>query len=104
MLLMAVSILLVVVTLVLGFKVGENGFFIFVESILNIIILVDFCFRVRLMGFKRFFEGGYWNVFDAIVVVGCLILFLLMMISQSTSLLIFEEVSEEILLVAWSLF
>jgi hypothetical protein len=65
---------------------------------------VDFLSRVRLQGTRRFFEGGFWNVFDAIVVVGCLFLFALMMISRSFSLLIFEEVSEEILLVAWSLF
>ena len=102
--LMAVSLLLVLSTLVLGFKVGQTPVFIFVESLLNIIVLVDFLCRVKLLGPRRFFEGGFWNVFDAIVVLGCLVLFALMLISRSLSLIIFEEVSEEILLVAWSLF
>ena len=104
MALMAVSFLLVGSTLILGFKVAEETLFLFVESILNLFVLVDFLCRVRLLGTKRFFEGGFWNVFDAIVVVGCLILFVLMMLSRSISLLTFEEVSEEVLLVAWSLF
>ena len=102
--LMAVSFLLVLLTLFFGFKIGEEPLFIFVESILNIIVLVDFAARVRLLGTKRFFEGGFWNIFDAIVVVGCVFLFALMMISKTVSVVIFEEVSEEILLVAWSLF
>lgn len=88
----------------MGFKVGQEPFFIFIESLLNIIVLVDFLCRVRLLGIKRFFEGGFWNIFDAIVVLGCVLLFALMMISRSMSMIIFEEVSEEILLVAWSLF
>ena len=88
----------------MGFKVGQEPFFIFIESLLNIIVLFDFLCRVRLLGVKRFFEGGFWNIFDAIVVLGCVLLFALMMISRSMSMIIFEEVSEEILLVAWSLF
>ena len=43
-------------------------------------------------------------MFDAIVVFGCLFTFMLMLISSSFSLFIFEEVSEEILLITWSLF
>jgi hypothetical protein len=104
MALMAISILLVFVTLVCGFRIGESPLFLFTECIINLVILLDFVFRLRLMGAKRFFEGGYWNVFDAIVVFGCLFTFMLMMISSSFSLFIFEEVSEEILLITWSLF
>ena len=102
--LMAVSILLVMLTFILGFKIGRTPLFIFVESLLNIIVLVDFLCRVRLLGTRRFIEGGLWNIFDAIVVIGCVVLFFLMLISRSMSMLIFEEISEEILLVSWSLF
>jgi hypothetical protein len=56
------------------------------------------------MGTKRFFEGGFWNIFDTIVVFCCVFMFLLMLVSSSLSLFIFEELSEEILLITWSLF
>jgi hypothetical protein len=101
---MGVSMILVLSTIIAGFKVGQEPFFIFVESLLNIIILVDFICRVRLLGIRRFLDGGYWNIFDAIVVVCCVFLFALIMVSKSMNILIFEEISEEILLIAWSLF
>ena len=91
---MAVSVSLVLVTLKFGFSIGESPLFLLIECILNLIILLDFGCRLRLMGTKRFFEGGYWNVFDAIVVFGCVFTFLLMLVSSSLSLFIFEEVSE----------
>jgi hypothetical protein len=53
--LMAVSILLVIVTLVCGFRIGESPVFLFTECIINLVILLDFVFRLRLMGTKRFF-------------------------------------------------
>ena len=102
--LMAISVLLVFSTLIIGFKIGQAPFFIFIESLLNIVVLFDFGFRIRLSGIKRFFEGGLWNIFDAVVVVGCVVIFTLTMISRSMPLIIFEEVSEEILLLSWSLF
>jgi hypothetical protein len=79
--LMVVSVLLVAVTLLFGLKIGREPFFIFVESLLNIVVLIDFICRVRLLGIKRFVEGGIWNVFDALVVLVCIFLFVLMMIS-----------------------
>lgn len=102
--LMAISILLVLSTLVFGFKIAQEPIFIFIESLLNLVVLGDFLCRVRLQGIRRFIDGGFWNIFDAIVVLGCVFLFVLMMLSRSLSILIFEEVSEEILLVSWSLF
>jgi hypothetical protein len=104
MALMGISILLVFFTLSFGFKIGETLLFLFAECILNLVVLIDFACRVHLLGIKRFLEGGYWNVFDAIVVFGCVFTFLVTLLSKSLSLLIFEEVSEEILLITWSLF
>lgn len=102
---MAISFLLVFSTLIYGFKIGQTPMFLFIECLLNICVLSDFCFRVRLLGVKRFFEGGFWNIFDAIVVFCCTFLFLLSLVSSSLSVVvIFEEVSEEILLISWSLF
>ena len=56
------------------------------------------------MGGRRFFQGGFWNMFDTVVVSGCILLFILMMLSRSGAILVFEEVSEEILLIIWSVF
>lgn len=102
--LMISSILLLLVTLFSGFKIDESPYFIFTETLLNLLILGDFLIRVKLMGVKRFFEGGYWNIFDAVVVGGCVILYFLMLFSKAGALLIFEELSEELLLVSWSVF
>jgi hypothetical protein len=101
---MGISLLLVLATLIKGFKFANSTSFLFIECLLNLTVLLDFLARVRLMGMKRFIEGGFWNIFDAVVVFGCVFLFLLMLVSSSLSLLIFEEVSEEILLIGWSLF
>lgn len=104
MVLLGVGVLLIFSTLIYGFKIGETPFFLFIEFLLNFFVLADFACRVRLLGFKRFFDGGFWNVFDAFVVFGCVLLFLLSLIQSSFSVHIFEEVSEEILLISWSLF
>jgi lipoprotein signal peptidase len=56
------------------------------------------------MGLKRFINGGLWNIFDAFVVLGCILLFIAMLLSRSGTVLVLEEISEEILLITWSLF
>jgi hypothetical protein len=74
------SFALVIITLIEGFVVEETFAFIFTECLLNILILADFIARIKLTGLAKFIEGGLWNFFDAIVVVGCLIMFLIMVI------------------------
>jgi hypothetical protein len=49
-------------------------------------------------------SGGFYNILDATVVAGCLFLFVAMILSSSGYAKILEEVSEEILLIAWSAF
>lgn len=95
--------LLIAATAVFGFSVGQAPLFIFVESLLNLVVLLDFCCRLRLLGVRRFIEGGLWNLVDAFIVLCCLLLFAMLMVSHSLSLVAFEEVSEELLLVLWSL-
>ncbi len=102
---MITAILLVFTTLIMGLNVDQSPYFLFIECLINLLILVDFLCRVRLLGVRRFFkEGGWWNIFDAVVVGATVILYGLMMLSKSGALLILEEISEEILLVAWSVF
>jgi hypothetical protein len=57
-LILITSLLIVIVTLFKGFKTDENPLFILIESILNFLILVDFLFRLKLIGVKKFFAGG----------------------------------------------
>jgi len=55
MVLMGSTILLVILTLLKGFKIEDNVFFLLLETLINLFILADFIFRIRLMGAKRFF-------------------------------------------------
>ena len=103
---MATTFLLVIVTLIKGFSVEENPFFILIESILNLLIIGDFFCRLKLMGVRRFIEGTgrLWNWLDAFVVLGSLLFFLAIVFSHSSSSETVEEVSEVVLLVFWALF
>lgn len=53
--LLLTSITLVIVTLVKGYEIEENPFFIIVEVFINAMIFIDFAFRLKLLGFKRYF-------------------------------------------------
>jgi hypothetical protein len=101
---MVFSLLLVIVTIVKGFDIDENPLFLLFESLLNIAILLDFVCRLKLLGVKRYFEGGCWNIFDLVVVISCILLFIVMLVSTSGLVLELEEVGEQILLVVWGLF
>lgn len=91
---MVITLLLVVVTIIKGFKVEENPLFIFIESVLNIVLIADFLCRLRLIGCSRFFgpqtstqgsgSSRVWNWFDAIVVVGSFLMFLIILFSHAT--------------------
>jgi len=72
--------------------------------VLNILILCDFVCKLKILGFKRYISGGIWNIFDCVVVLGCLVMFILMLLSKSGVAKALEEVSEELLLIIWSVF
>jgi hypothetical protein len=102
---MIASIILVIVTFIKGLNVDENPWFIAFESLINLFILIDYSARVYLSGFKRFFSNNrLWNIFDSVVVTGCILLFILMLLSRTGVILVFEELSEELLLIVWSVF
>mgnify|MGYP001807100909 CR=1 FL=1 len=99
------SVMLVVITFIKGMKIDENPMFIAFESLINLCILVDYIIRVYLAGFKRFFKNqSLWNIFDSVVVMGCVLLFVVMLLSRTGVILVLEEISEELLLVVWSVF
>jgi hypothetical protein len=79
-----------IVTLIKGFKVDENPFFILIESILNLVIIGDFLCRLKVKGLTRFFgaqagPGRLWNWLDFLVVLGSLIFFLIVVFSHATT-------------------
>ena len=103
------SCLLIIVTIIDGFKVTKSGLFIAIEALLNILITADFLLRLRLVGRGAFFtnpqSGHYrwWNVFDAAVVVICSVAFLSTLIFRTGSLTAIGETSEEFMLVSWAI-
>ena len=105
--LLVMSFLLILITIIDGFKVTKSGLFIAIEALLNILITVDFSLRLRLVGSRAFFTnpqtGHYrwWNIFDAAVVFICSIAFVSTLICRSSFKTI-GEASEEVLLVAWA--
>ena len=103
--LMLTSIALMICTIFYGLLVNDNPAFLFVEIVMNLLILADFIIRVWLQGPAKFFRRGQiMNYFDSFVVIGCVILFLLIMANKQMKLLFFEELSEELLLIIWSVF
>lgn len=92
--------LLIVATIINGFKIAESPLFICVELLLNITISIDFGCRVRMIGFKKYMgQNKCWNKLDFVIVVCCNMLFILSLVFHSGS----GEISEELLLVGWSI-
>jgi hypothetical protein len=91
--------LLIVTTIIDGFKIAESPLFIVIELLLNLTISVDFYFRVRMTGFKSYMKKSFWNKLDFFIVCGCNILFLISIAAHVS----YGEISEELLLVFWSI-
>jgi len=99
--------MLILVTIIDGFKVADSALFIALELILNILITGDFCCRLKLAGFRKYFisnAGNYrwWNFFDLFVVITCNLLFLVSVSMKSSKVFGFSEGFEEAVLVLWA--
>jgi len=82
-----------------GFVVADSPTFIIVELLLNVTITLDFLARVKLEGFRKYLKKSNWNKLDFSICFGCNLLFVVSLVSHA----IFEEMSEELLLVFWSI-
>ena len=106
---LVLSLALIVVTIVDGFKVAKTPWFIALEFLLNFLITVDFVLRLKMIGCDRYFRNSssghlrWWHIFDATVVVLCLLLFAVMAFAHSGAVKGFGEAAEEVLLVIWSI-
>lgn len=89
-LLLVFAFILIAVTIFDGFKVAKSPLFIFLELVLNLLIGIDFACRVKLVGCKRYFknpESGnmrWWNIFDALVVTICNLVFAITLFSKAS--------------------
>ena len=98
---------LILVTIFDGFQVAESPLFITLELILNLLIGLDFAFRIKLIGCHKFIKDPstgkirWWNIFDAIVVTICISLFSTTLFSKTGVIKGFEEAGEEALIVLW---
>ena len=54
--LLILAFVLIIVTIIDGFKVADSPMFIFLELLLNVMIGVDFACRVKLVGCERYFK------------------------------------------------
>ena len=81
----------------------ENAFFIIVELCVNIILVFDISFKIKLAGCRRYFTGCS-NLFDFSVAMGCVLLYITIIIMSAcnSSYLFFEEVGEELMFIIWS--
>lgn len=91
---------MVVWILLEGSKVHQSMLFIILEVIINVWILTDFILKLYLKGYKKFFNS-WTNIFDTIVVMSCFITFLIMFFTSSVSLIVLEEIIEEMFFVLW---
>lgn len=102
---LGLSILLILVTIIDGFKVADSWMFIALEVIINMLITADFACRVKMAGCKKFFKASgehrWWNYFDAFVVVTCLLLFLVAISARKGTFKNVDESLEQIVLVLW---
>jgi hypothetical protein len=94
------------VTIVDGFMIAKSFLFIALESIVNLLITLDFVCRIKLVGTSKFFRNQgklrWFNIFDTFVVISCNLLFILAVTAGNTTLYYADETIEEILLVVWS--
>jgi len=98
---MVVCFILVVITIADGFRVAGSPFFIAIEFILCLTVTVDLGLKVKMQGFKKYLKGGTWNKLDFFIVISCN---LIIMLSIFKSENVAEPISEELLLIAWSVF
>ena len=95
------------VTVIDGFQVADSPNFIILELILNVLIGMDFICRIKLVGCKKYVKDPasgktrWWNIFDALVVTCCNVVFALSICSKSGVIKGFEALSEEALIVMW---
>jgi hypothetical protein len=96
--LLSFGLLLVLITIVDGFKIADSPMFIALELLLNFTVTADLALRIKLNGFRGFLEQQRcWNTLDLVIVVGCNLLFIVSLVNNVRV----GELSDEVLLLFW---
>lgn len=79
------AFILIFVTIIEGIAVTKAPWFLICEFFVNLMITVDYGFRMKLAGVHKFFktrEGKLrlWNWFDSFVVVTCNLMYIIIAI------------------------
>lgn len=107
--LLGLTVLVVLVTIVDGFKIAESPMFIALEFLLNLLITLDFCFKVKMQGLSKFFKldmqhksSWWWNYFDAFVVLSCGMLFVGTVFAKHGLQKDIDESLEQLVMIIWA--
>mmetsp|Transcript_41935 Transcript_41935/g.30781 ORF Transcript_41935/g.30781 Transcript_41935/m.30781 type:complete len:133 (+) Transcript_41935:297-695(+) len=99
----AISVGLILLTIIFGFKVFEGAFFKIMEAFLNICIVADLLLRTRLQGCKVLYKG-IRNKIDSFVAILSVLVFIMIIFTSASDAEIGEQLSEEFLLIFWTVF
>ena len=93
---------IVIWILLKGSEVQQSPLFIIIEVVINVCIAIDFWLKVYMNGLKNYlWSNQLTNIFDAIVASSCVILFIFMLFTSSTELIVFEEAVEDMFFILW---
>jgi len=89
--LLIISTILILATIFGGSSATKNPFFLALEFLVNLCISIDFIFRVKLAGLKKFYRTSsgkfrWWNFFDTMIVISCSLMFIICVILNKSSL------------------
>jgi hypothetical protein len=108
--LLGLTVLLILVTIIDGFKIADSPMFIALEFLLNLFITLDFCFKVKMTGVQKFFKldmqqksSWWWNYFDAFVVLSCTMLFVGTVFAKHGLQKEIDESLEQLVMVIWAI-
>ena len=109
--LLGLCLILILATLIVGPGITDNGWFIFAETCVNLLVTVDYLFRLKMAGSRKFFFNNVgkprkWNWFDTFVVCTCnLMFFCTLVIKQAVAEEMFDGIQYLFLLIwcVWQL-
>lgn len=95
-----ICLILVTLTLFVGKQFSKHWLFIFFEMVINIFIVLDIAFKMKLVGVKQFFQD--WNnCIDFGLGVVIVIVFCIFFYFKKLQYRYYDEVFEEVLIVIW---
>ena len=95
---MLACFILIIVSVLDGFKIAHSPVFVVVEFLLCLTISIDFALKARMVGFQKYMTMNCWNKLDFLIVIGCNILFIVSVVQSAT---VEAGLIEEILFIAW---